>query len=59
MVAITRKAKEFLHLEDGPAAVEYALLLALVLGGAIATMATFGDNVNALYETVATTVGLG
>lgn len=59
MKAIICKAKEFLLVEDGPTAVEYALLLAMVLGGAIATMSTFGDNVAAMYQTIATAVGQG
>ena len=56
MATILHQVLKFLHSEDGPTAVEYALLLALVLGGAIATMATFGDNVHGMYQTIANAV---
>ena len=59
MAAILHKTLKFLHSEDGPTAVEYALLLALILGGAIVTMATFGENVYSMYEYIANTVAGG
>lgn len=59
MAAILHKALKFLHSEDGPTAVEYALMLALILGGTIATMATFGEKVHDMYETIANTVAAG
>jgi len=38
--------------EDGPAAVEYAVMLALILVACIAVLTTLGQNVNSTFSTV-------
>ncbi len=57
MIAIAQRAREFLRSEDGPTAVEYAVLLALILTAVIATMAVFGERVDNLYNTINDSVG--
>ena len=52
MNTVRRKVLDFVCSEDGPTAVEYAVMLALILGGIIATMASFGQQVNDLYDTI-------
>lgn len=39
----------FLRDEDGPTAVEYAVLLAIISGGALVALADFGDRVHEVY----------
>lgn len=54
MSILGQRVKTFLKAEDGPTAVEYAVLLALIMGAMIITMATFGENVNGLYVAIST-----
>ena len=57
MSVLRQRVKTFLKAEDGPTAVEYAVLLALILTGAIGVLSTFGDGVNGLYLAIAGAVG--
>jgi pilus assembly protein Flp/PilA len=43
---------EFLRSEDGPTAVEYAVMLALILVVCIAAITTLGNNSNATFSSV-------
>ncbi len=52
MRTLLDKLQCFLHSEDGPTAVEYAVLLAVIMGAMIVTMSTFGEQVNGLYVTI-------
>jgi pilus assembly protein Flp/PilA len=45
-----RRLLGFLKEEDGPTAVEYAVMLALIILVCFATIGTFGQTVNSLYE---------
>jgi len=47
----------FLRNEDGPTAVEYAVMLALIIVVCIAAISTLGSNANATFNEVASTVG--
>jgi pilus assembly protein Flp/PilA len=49
---ITRVAR-FLHDEDGPTAVEYAVMLALIVVVCIAAITTLGSNANNTFSNVA------
>jgi len=49
--------KNFLVAEDGPTAVEYAVMLALIIVVCIAAITTLGKNANATFGTVGTAVG--
>jgi pilus assembly protein Flp/PilA len=50
-------AVDFLKSEDGPTAVEYAVMLALIIVVCIAAISALGSNASATFEKVATTVG--
>ena len=47
----------FLKREDGPTAVEYAVMLALIIVVCIAAITTLGSNANATFTSVSTSVG--
>ena len=44
---------DFLRAEDGPTAVEYAVMLALIIVVCIAAITTLGQNANATFGNVA------
>jgi len=48
---------EFLTREDGPTAVEYAVMLALIIVVCITAITTLGTNASAKFQSVATTIG--
>ena len=47
----------FLKAEDGPTAVEYAVMLALIIVVCITAITTLGSNANNTFSYVATQVG--
>jgi pilus assembly protein Flp/PilA len=47
----------FLKSEDGPTAVEYAVMLALIIVVCITAITTLGSNTNNTFSYVATQVG--
>ena len=47
------KIKNFLASEDGPTAVEYAVMLALIVVVCIAAITTLGNNANGVFNNVA------
>ena len=52
MRKITKKFVEFMKKEDGPTAVEYAVMLALIIVVCIGTLTALGNNANATFTTV-------
>jgi pilus assembly protein Flp/PilA len=48
---------DFLAKEDGPTAVEYAVMLALIIVVCIAAITTLGQNANSTFTTVGNTIG--
>ena len=48
---------EFVRREDGPTAVEYAVMLALIIVVCIAAIATLGSNANLTFSKVGSAVG--
>ena len=46
----------FLKQEDGPTAVEYAVMLALIIVVCIAAITTLGQNANGTFQTVGNAV---
>jgi pilus assembly protein Flp/PilA len=56
MRTLRRFAVDFLKDEDGPTAVEYAVMLALIIVVCIAAIGTLGTNANATFTEVATTI---
>ena len=53
MKTIAREAVRFLRAEDGPTAVEYAVMLALIIVVCIAAITTLGNNAKSTYNNVA------
>ena len=56
MLKLTRFAVNFLRNEDGPTAVEYAVVLALIIVVCIGAIATLGSNANLTFSTVGSAV---
>ena len=54
---ITHAVSDFLAKEDGPTAVEYAVMLALIIVVCIAAITTLGQNANSTFTTVGNTIG--
>ena len=52
MTCITRHLVKFLKKEDGPTAVEYAVMLALIIVVCLAAITTIGQNANKTFQTV-------
>jgi pilus assembly protein Flp/PilA len=50
---LSKKFVAFLKKEDGPTAVEYAVMLALIIVVCIAAITTLGSNANQTFSTVA------
>jgi pilus assembly protein Flp/PilA len=57
MSKLTRSLTNFLKNEDGPTAVEYAIMLALIVVVCIAAITALGSNANGTFTTISTTVG--
>ena len=53
MRAWTKKIVRFLQAEDGPTAVEYAVMLALIIVVCITAITTLGTNANSTFSNVA------
>jgi pilus assembly protein Flp/PilA len=49
----------FLKAEDGPTAVEYAVMLALIIVVCIGAITTLGGNANKTFTTVGSAVNVG
>ena len=48
-MSLSQKILAFLHEEDGPTAVEYAVMLALIIIVCLATITAVGNNANARF----------
>jgi pilus assembly protein Flp/PilA len=49
--------KNFLSREDGPTAVEYAVMLALIIVVCVVSITALGSNSNKTFKSVSTKVG--
>jgi pilus assembly protein Flp/PilA len=56
MHTLSQSLLKFLKDEDGPTAVEYAVMLALIIVVCIAAILTLGQNASSIFNKVATTV---
>jgi pilus assembly protein Flp/PilA len=56
MRTIRRALVSFLRDESGPTAVEYAVMLALIIVVCIAAITTLGNNSNSTFNTVSNAV---
>ncbi len=59
MRRIRQLVEHFLHCEDGPTAVEYAVMLALIIVVCIGAITTLGSNANAVFSNVALNAAAG
>ncbi|MDB5311583.1 MAG: Flp family type IVb pilin [Gemmataceae bacterium] len=56
MSTLTQLVVAFLKKEDGPTAVEYAVMLALIIVVCIAAITTLGSNANSTFSFVGSAV---
>jgi pilus assembly protein Flp/PilA len=56
MSKLSQFALDFLRREDGPTAVEYAVMLALIIVVCIAAISALGSNAEGTFNKVASTV---
>jgi pilus assembly protein Flp/PilA len=56
---LARHAVRFLRNEDGPTAVEYAVMLALIIVVCIGAITTMGNNANSTFSNVALATAVG
>jgi pilus assembly protein Flp/PilA len=56
MRSFALKVRAFLVSEDGPTAVEYAVMLALILVACITVVTTLGQNVSKTFSQVGSSV---
>ena len=57
MNALASRIRRFLTSEDGPTAVEYAVMLALIIVVCITAITTLGSNANNTFSYVGTQIG--
>ena len=57
MKNLALKVQRFLASEDGPTAVEYAVMLALIIIVCLTAIKSVGTNANATFTKVATQLG--
>lgn len=53
MKSVVMSVRQFLVSEDGPTAVEYAVMLALIIVVCIATVTSIGTKANAKFQSAA------
>ena len=56
MRSLSKQLVSFLKKEDGPTAVEYAVMLALIIVVCIAAVTTLGSNANSTFSFVGSSV---
>lgn len=52
MAALMTRARRFIENEDGPTAVEYAVMVALIAVAIIVTVRALGENMNTTFGNV-------
>ena len=57
MIQFANSVKRFIVSEDGPTAVEYAVMLALIIVVCITAITALGSNANKTFTGVATAIG--
>jgi pilus assembly protein Flp/PilA len=56
MRSLAKKVMSFLKKEDGPTAVEYAVMLSLIIVVCIAAITTLGSNANQTFSFVGSSI---
>ena len=59
MKSLAQKLHRFLVSEDGPTAVEYAVMLALIVIVCLTAISSIGTNANTTFQEVADSIGGG
>jgi pilus assembly protein Flp/PilA len=59
MQSAMQAVKRFLNAEDGPTAVEYAVMLALIVVVCITAITALGSNANKTFNNVALNTAVG
>ena len=59
MRSLTNAVVNFLKAEDGPTAVEYAVMLALIIVVCIGAITTLGGNANTTFTSTGTALSVG
>jgi pilus assembly protein Flp/PilA len=59
LLALARGVASFLKQEDGPTAVEYAVMLALIIVVCIGAITTLGNNANGTFTSVGSALTVG
>jgi len=57
MSVLISKIRRFLCSEDGPTAVEYAVLVGLIVVGTIAAVSALSKSISGTFSTVSSTIG--
>jgi pilus assembly protein Flp/PilA len=57
MRTLAQRFVNFLKREDGPTAVEYAVMLALIIVVCITAITALGTNANATFSSVSNSIG--
>ncbi len=57
MKLFIERVRRFFVSEDGPTAIEYAVMLALIVIVWLATISTLGTNANQTFSTVSSSIG--
>ncbi len=57
MKSLTMKLKRFLKSEDGPTAVEYAVMLSLIIVVCLTAVTNIGKNTKSTFTTVSAQLG--
>jgi pilus assembly protein Flp/PilA len=57
MRKLVERVKNFLAREDGPTAVEYAVMLALIIVVCITAITALGTNANKTFTSVSNSIG--
>ena len=59
MKSLAKKLQRFLVSEDGPTAVEYAVMLALIIVVCLTAINSLGSNANTTFSNVSGSIGSG
>jgi len=59
MSYVLAKVRQFLSDENGPTAVEYAVMLALIIVVCVTAITTLGSNANSTFSNVALNAAVG
>ncbi len=59
MKSLARKVQRFLVCEDGPTAVEYAVMLALIVIVCLTAISALGTKVSTTFDTITTKMPTG